>query len=367
MMNSEKPGSRLEIRPLHFSDGPAIASLSEQNGMGRLDLQAWQSVWEAYPLAADFREIPIGWVLENAEGRVLGYLGNMHQMYEYHGVFLKAASSGSWMVDAAHRGTALPLVIAFYKQKGIDLYLNGSANQLTIKVMAAFKIPRIPLPDYNTPCFWALRPRAFALAVMRRKSIPGASVLSWMAGSAIGIWDLSRQSGRGKQSVAVNQCETFGLGFDDIWPRLSSATPRLRAVRNAAILQWKFGVDLRAGNAIILVAGPINQPSGYAVLIRRDPSELGMEMFDIADIQAVGDDPEVFKSLILAGIEAAHERGADALKLSTGTPAKRRPAEALRPYSYQLPYWQLYYKAAPSVTVDLSQSDSWDFSRFDTY
>lgn len=367
MTDADKPGFQLQIRPLKFDDGPAIALLSERVGMGKLHLPSWRATWESYPFAAHFQDIPPGWVLENRDGEVLGYLGNIHQLYEIGGVLLKAASSGSWMLDEAYRGKALQLVIAFYKQKGIDLYINSSANQLTIKVMAAFKIPRIPLPDYATPCFWAVRPQAFARAVLHRKGVPGASALASLAGPAIGLWDFSRRSGRGRQSVAVERCTAFGPSFDDMWRRLSASVPRLRAVRNAAVLQWRFGADLQTGSTILLVAGLSHEPSGYSVLVRRDASELGMEMFEIVDLQAVGDDPEVFTSLILASIEATHQQGAAALKLLTGTPAKRRPADALRPYTYRLPFWQLFCKISPSVTVDLSTADAWDFSRFDTY
>ncbi len=367
MITPEKPGFQLKIRERHFDDGPAIALLSERLGMGKLDLPAWRAMWEAYPFATEFQSIPTGWVMEDAEGCVQGHLGSFQQLYEIGGVRLKAASSGGWMLDEAYRGKALQLVIAFYKQKGIDLFINSSANQSTIKVMAAFKIPRIPLPDYVTPCFWAVRPQAFARTVMQRKAIPGAAAWAWLAGPAIGVWDYSRGSGRGRQSVAVDRCMEFGPRFDDLWLRLSAAVPRLRAIRNAAVLQWKFKADLAAGNAVVLVAGPQSHPTGYAVLLRRDTAELGMEMYEIVDIQAVGDDSEVFTSLLLASIEATYEQGADALKIQTGTPAKRRPVDALRPYSYQLPFWQLYCKIAPSVSADLSQADAWDLSRFDTF
>lgn len=335
--------------------------------MGGLDLPSWRAMWLDYPLSAAFEGVPTGWVLESAEGQIVGYLGNVHQAYDYGGQMVKAAIATSWMVDAAHRAKALQLLITFYKQKNIDLFINGSANQSATKVLAGFKIPRIPIPDYATPCFWAVRPRAFAEAVLRRKSVAGAKVLSLLAGPAIGLWDAARGSGRGSQTSSVQQLKEFGPVFDQLWPRLSSAVPRLRAIRNAAVLNWKYGADLAAGRLVILVAGPPSQADGYALLLRRDASELGMEMFEIVDIQVVGDDPQVFTSLILASIQATREQGADALKLITGTPAKRRPAVALQPYTYELPFWQLYYKAVPGLEVDLTTADAWDFSRFDTY
>jgi hypothetical protein len=51
----------------------------------------------------------------------------------------------------------------------------------------------------------------------------------------------------------------------------------------------------------------------------------------------------------------------------TGTPAKRVPTDALRPYTYRLPLWQQYFKASPELAAELSTADAWDFSRFDTF
>lgn len=367
MTTQDKPDSSVRLRPLAFEDGPAISALSEQNGMGKLDLPGWRAIWEDYPLASDFQDVAAGWVLSNDAGQVFGYLGNVHQMYESGGVLLKAAIATGWVVEAGQRGKSLQLVMAFYKQKGVDLYINGSANGSATRILTGFKIPRIPIPDYASPCFWAVRPQAFAKAVLRRKAVPGAGLLSWLAGPAIWVRDAARGSGRGRQSVAVERWTSFEAGLDDHWLRLSAAVPRLRAVRTAAVLEWRFGADLRAGRAILLVAGPRLRPLGYAVLMRRDAAEMGLEMMDIADIQAVGDDREVFTSLILASIAMTRKEGADALKFISGTPAKRRPALALKPYSYQLPFWQLYCKTAASVSVDLSSADDWDFSLFDTY
>ncbi len=47
----------------------------------------------------------------------------------------------------------------------------------------------------------------------------------------------------------------------------------------------------------------------------------------------------------------------------SGTPAKRAPADALQPYAINLPFWQLYYKAAtPELSADLATAGAWDIS-----
>jgi hypothetical protein len=364
-MTASPPATRL--RPASFADAEAISQIHKRNGLSEFDAQAWRSAWESYPFAAEFQDIPIGWVLETDSGDLVGTIGNVHMLYELAGQRYRTAIATAWAVDAPHRGRALHLTTAFLKQKGPDLLLNGSANPIASKVLTGLQIPRIPIPDYNSPCFWAAAPRAFAKAALQRRGISAASALSYPAGLALLVRDVLRRSGRGKLSQPVRRLQLFDHRFDSLWQRIGAGPPRLRAVRTQAVLHWKFHADLEAGRAVLLAAESGGNLSGYVVLVRRQGSDLGMSLYDVADFQAAGDDTAVFRDLLLAAVELAREEGVDAVKLLTGTPAKRVPAMALLPYTYQLPFWQLYYKASPALKPVLGSADAWDFSLFDTY
>jgi hypothetical protein len=349
----------LRIRPAAFEDVPAIRQLNERNGMssGRLWL-------EGHPFADEFQDIPMGWVLETDDGSVVGNLDNVHMLYELGGRQIKGVVAAGWVVDQRHRGKSLQLITAFLGQKGVDLCLIDSASPVTAQVLTAMKIPRIPVPDYATPCFWAVRPRAFARAALLRKSIPGAAFLAWPAGLALLARDIYRGSGRGELTSTVRRLEKFDDRFDEVTHKGSV----LRAVRNRAVLEWRFRSELRDGRGVIIAAEQEKKLLGYAVLVRREGSELGMNLCDVADIQAAGDDPATIRNLLLGSIKIAREEGVDALKFMSGTPVKRGPANALQPYTYRLPFWQLYYKAASSeLGSALSTADAWDFSLFDTF
>jgi len=154
--------------------------------------------------------------------------------------------------------------------------------------------------------------------------------------------------------------------FDELWRAIASGPARLRAVRTRAVLAWRFRAELRSGRAAILAAERQGRLVGYAILLRREG--WGKDLCDVADLQAVGDDPQIITDLLLGSIRIAREDGADALKLLTGTAAKRRPAEALRPHTYRVPHWQLYYRATtPELGSLLSAADAWDISLFDTF
>jgi hypothetical protein len=367
-MNEETPfPPATTIRPTALTDAEAISQIHKRNGLSEFDAQAWRSAWQSYPFAAEFHDIPIGWVLETGAGSLVGTIGNVHLLYELAGQRYRAAIATAWAVDPPHRGRALHLTIAFLKQKGPDLLLNGSANPTASKVLTGLQIPRIPIPVYNSPCFWAASPRAFAKAVLQRRGTPAASALSYPAGLAVNVRDILRRSGRGKLSQPVRRLQMFDHRFDALWQRIGAGPQCLRAVRTQAVLRWKFQADLDAGRAVLLAAESVGNLSGYIVLVRRPGSDLGMSLYDVSDFQAAGDDAAVFRDLLLAAVEVAREEGIDAVKLLTGTPAKRGPAMALLPYTYQLPFWQLYYKASPALKPVLGSADAWDFSLFDTY
>jgi hypothetical protein len=355
----------LRIRAAAVEDAHSISQLHQRNGMGDPDPAVWRSRWKAYPFAAEFRDVPTGWILETAEQSVVGSLDNVHMLYELGGRRIKGAIAAGWVVDPEYRGKSLQLMTTFLRQKSVDLRLVVSASPTTARVLTSMKIARIPIPDYGTPCFWAVRPRAFAQAALERKSVPGAAFWAWPAGLALLGRDIFR--GRERGSTPVRRLKEFDDRFDGLWQRVNAGATRLRAIRTRAALEWRFRTELRDGRASIMAAEQGSVLLGYAVVVRRGGAELGMELYDVADIQAAGDNPATIRDLLLGSIRIAREEGVDAVKFMTGTPAKRAPVDALRPYTYRLPFWQLYFKASAELGAELSTADAWDFSLFDSY
>jgi hypothetical protein len=365
----------LRVRPSTFDDAAGIAQVHKRNAMGCLNTVEWRKGWEDYPFEQEFRDVPIGWVLETEDGSIVGTLDNVHLLYEIDGRRIKACIAAGWAVDVEHRGKALQLMTTFLRQKGIDLWLNVSASATTAQILTGLRISRIPIPEYDVPCFWAVRPRNFAKAVLTRKSIWGAAVLSWPAGLALLARDVIGRSGRGRISAAglsgqtiIRRLTSFDDRFDSFWEDMAAGPPRLRALRTRAVLNWKFRAELGSGRAYIVAAEDGGRLSGYAVIVRRQGSEQGLELCDVADIQALRDEPAIIRGLLLASIAIARETRVDAVKFMTGMPAKRSSAEALRPYTYRLPFWQQYYKtASPELKAALTTAENWDISLFDIF
>jgi hypothetical protein len=272
-------------------------------------------------------------------------------------------------VDTPYRNgpTSLRLAIAFFGQTGVDMCLNGSASKVASRLMLGLKAQPIASEDYDLSYFWIMRRHAFASAALRKKRIPAPGLLAGPV--ALGLWATDLLYNRRKRKQAdVRRLSNFGEAFDVFWDTLRKGPGRLRAVRTAAALEWRFGNLLRSRQAAIFGAFRGQELLGYVVLREATREHLELRQFVIADLQALDDSPEVLTDLLIAAIEATRHEGMDALEWQGWNPAKRRVASSLHPMTYRYPVWQLFYKAInPELGPVLKQPAIWDFSPFDAF
>ncbi|MGH9476947.1 MAG: hypothetical protein ACRD1C_11540 [Terriglobales bacterium] len=354
----------IQLRSATLADAPQVALLSRQF-LGETDAAAWKQRWETYPLRRHFDDIPIGWVLEDEQGGIRGAFANLHMLYDIGGRRVRAGIGCEWVVDPGCRGMSLLLLNAFLQQPAADLCLVGSASPVTAQILDRLKLPHIPAPDYDAPLIWALNPVKFAAAALRKRKPGWPTLLAPVAGLGLRLYDIARRSGSGLPSLTVirNQ-SSFDEGFDELWPRLGSGAKCLRAIRSREVLDWRF--EAAGRNLVVSERG--GRLAGYAVLVRRQGADPGLNLSYVADLQAAGEDPAVFRDLLLGCLRRAAGEGADGLKFSTANPQKRSAALSLHPHSYRIPFWQMFYQANnPDLARLLEDPSSWDFSLFDTY
>ena len=79
----------VRIRTANFDDAAAVCELYRRNGLGDMEPAEWRGRWEKYPFAAGFQDIPIGWVLYEDDGSLVGVFANVHTLYELRGQRLR--------------------------------------------------------------------------------------------------------------------------------------------------------------------------------------------------------------------------------------------------------------------------------------
>jgi hypothetical protein len=103
------------IRDAQFSDFEAVQELKRRWGLIPDSFENWERLWRHNPALECSQPLPIGWVLE-AEGKVVGYLGNIASSYQYGDRTLTAVTGRGFVVEPAHRAVSLVLDAAFYSQ-----------------------------------------------------------------------------------------------------------------------------------------------------------------------------------------------------------------------------------------------------------
>lgn len=357
------------IRPATLADYAGIDGVHRRNAFGGLDPFFWEQICLHHPYRSQYPNSPPGWVIETDEGSIVGSLINILMPAEFEGRAVRGAASGTWGVDAEHRDLlALGLKREWFGQADAEMWLVGTANATATKIMGGFRAERIPMPHYLDGLFWILDSRRFMQAVARKRNIPAGELLAWPAGLALGCYAglLKRRGGRGRLPVRV--LDAFDSRFDDFWEKLRNDVPRLRVVRNRAMLAWRFASTQRRKGLTVLIAEKGGSMAGYAVLSAQPRAHLGLDQNIVADLQAVGDDPEVLDSLLGAAIAESKSQHKHALEFQGYHASKYQVALRRRPFRYHYETWPLFYRCREKALYERLRSEEyWDFCPLDAF
>src|SRR6266478_2521078 len=97
-----------------------IAALGAANGLSTKPREQWLHLWLENPAYQQLPGWPIGWVLENEDGRIVGALDNVPCLYRFGGRTYVGAFGRGWVVDIRHRAFGL-LLLAQFQQPNVDL------------------------------------------------------------------------------------------------------------------------------------------------------------------------------------------------------------------------------------------------------
>jgi hypothetical protein len=361
-----------KLRPAQFSDFEAVAQLKQRGGMAADSIENWVRLWRHNPALSEQKvERPIGWVLE-ADGAIVGYLGNISLLYRFGDKTLTAVTAHGLVVDPAYRAMSITLVSAFFRQKSVDLFVSTSAIEAVGKIALAFKSSPLPQADYDTALFWVLNPYSFACGLMRKLKLPPvlAHISAVIAAFAIAVDKLVRRRlprrSPASQVVTEIAIDEIGKAFGTLWEEKRKEKVRLLADRTPATLRWHFKIPGDRGSARALCCYQDQELIGYAVVRSDANPQNGLRTSIIADMVAKNDDPEVVRSLWLAAYKHAGDTGSDVLEV-LGFPSEIRNVGAeWNPYRRKYPACPFYYKATdPELHRILANGSAWYASPYD--
>ncbi len=362
----------VSLREARLSDFRAVANLKSHWGLKSDSMENWERLWRDNPALAAVPR-PIGWVLE-ADGRLVGYLGNIAQLYRYGDKTLTSVASHGLVVEPAFRRATLSLVAAFYRQQSVDLYLTTTAIAAVGKIARAFKSDPLPQADYETVLFWVLQPYLFTEAMMKKLQLGPAfsRVGAMFVSCAIGIDGIlrGRRPKKGLAELAVSESGVSDIGddFQHLWEQKIGEKPyRLLADRSPAALRWHFRIPGDRGTPCVLCCRKNGELLGYAV-VRNEPSNeaTGLRRSILADMLAKQDDPDVLRALWHAAYCQAIRAGSHVLEVLGFPENVRKVCSKWHPYQRKYPAPPFYYKASDdTVHKLLSDGLLWYASPFD--
>ena len=354
-------------RFLTSDDLAGLVDFWQRNGRsGVVDVASWQRRWSHNGIMAEAGPpLPIGWVLETKEGRIVGHLGNLALLYDFRGRRLRAAAASDWHVEPAQRTASLQLLSRFFGQSDVALFLNAFATDVASKAWMAFGGRKVPSPGSDDPLFRIIKYAAFGQSVFRRKGWPMAGLFGALAGGALRAGDaVGTLAGRRRTAVGVTvrAAGEFDARFDDFWARLRRESERLLLVRERKHLDWHFKDFLATQRGWITVCERDGGMAGYAVFVRKDNREIGVSRAWVADLQAVGPDQEpVLRTLLAAGAEECRRRGIHMIEAVGFSAGKREAIRTIFPRQRRFAQWPFLYRARDAVLAEgLAQPAVWD-------
>jgi hypothetical protein len=362
----------LKLREVRFEDYTQVAALASKFHLQTESYPGWKHLWIDNPAYRGINEkFPLGWVLENSDGAISGYLGNIPLNYDFDEKRLLAATTRSWVVDTAFRTYSPLLLGTYFKQPNVDLFLNTTVNSQAAPAYSIFQGARVPVGAWDQTLFWITHHQGFAESFLRKKGGAMAKSLSYPLSVGLFLRDqFSRIRFPGNETaVAVLPCAGFDDRFDAFWAALRKKKSHLLlAVRSREVLEWHFRFALLQNVAWVYIVEGSSGLSAYSVFLRQDNPEAGLTRVRLADFQCLEQEraSDVLRAMLQTAIDRCRQESIHMLELIGLAPALERKLQRASPQRRPLPNWVYFYKANdPSLAERLKNPAVWEPSLFD--
>lgn len=361
--------SSLSIRAAKFEDYPQIAALEAKYGLEVKSYEEWNHLWSNNLVYREYQDrFPIGWVLEEADGSIVGSLGNIPLFYELEGRRLVASVAHAWVADERYRGYSLLLLEQYFSQKRVDIFLNATVGPLASEAFAVFQSLPVPTGAWDRSAFWISNYRGFSEHYLRMKTVPFAKPLSYFFSVGLVIKDMFKESrSRQNRSAKLELCIDVDSRFDRFWNALRKINSHiLLGLRTREALDWHYKYALRQNKAWIVAAGKGSELTAYAIFRRHDNPQFGLRRMRMVDFQSLDGNATMLMPMLSCALERCRREGIDMMECIGFSAEKGAIISKAAPYVRKLPSWLYFYKVQDkSLAQKLSDPHAWDPSQFD--
>lgn len=366
-MRINVPSTVPRLRAARFEDYGGIRQLALEHSVSFPSLESWEHRWRDNPVWQRLGDhCPIGWVLENAEGQIVGSMESVPTLYKFRGAEFLAAASSLWCVSAPYRGFALQLMLEYFNQS-VDLLVISTASSAAIATVSQL-FDRVPVGRWDTTSCCIGHFRLFAKQSLEKLHVPFSTVLSYPVAAVLRLTQAAGRKPRVKppRGVVIETVDTFDTRFDVFWNELVRLNPqRLLAERSSRALMWHFWAAMRAGQLWILTASKNQRLIGYCTFLAGVSAD-GFKRLRLIDYQSIDDESDLLSGFIGAALARCAAEGFYVLDhVAPGLP-RMRAFDECASYERSLGTWMaLFHASNPELDAELHQPQFWDPSLFD--
>ena len=355
------------LRQMAFVDYPQVQRLEAGQLKSTSPTEEWRGLFLDNPAWARVgKEWPIGWVLENEAGDVVGSITSFPSIYRFRGQDLICANGRAWVCAPEYRGYAPWLMEEFFNQPRVDLCISTTANANAEPICRTFAT-RVPVGDWESAAYWITGYRGFARMALQKLGIPLAGALALPASAALWLKDtvLVRTLPAFSSGVEIATSDTFDSRFEVFWEELVRQNPnKVLAARDRGTLTWHFAIAMRRTRLWIVTAVRNGLLRAYCIL-KRPGGENGVRRMRLIDYQTVETDTDLLPGILRVVLQHCAAEDLYVLEhVGRGLPKM----QAIDQFAHRrkLPNWKFYYHAAnPALHAELSKPEVWDPSQFD--
>lgn len=348
---------RSSIRTATFDDYDGIAAVETRNGLTAKPREQWLDLWLANPAYHQLRRWPIGWVIQDQDGAIVGSLGNIPSLFYFENSRFVASAGRGWAVDAEYRQLSIMLLAQQIKFLDADMNLVTTPGPVTAALCTRLGWSRMPVGEWDRSEFWVLN---YASAVRKYLAVKAPRPLGALANlvtaplrrTPIRPWRHSRSAVPG---CSLEWCTEFDQRFNVLWDELQRQRPdRLLAVRDARTLAWHFKHALLRNQLWILTASMDGRLAGYAILERRDVPAFGLTRVVLIDLQVCSKQPEMCSNMLDAVRDRCLDEGIDVIE-NLGCWLRELQPIGRPPHHRKLDWWSHLYRITnPQLKVSRS-------------
>jgi len=288
----------MKLEKLTLEDYEQVKDLSKKYGLPFLEKNDWKNIWEKNPfINSSQKDWIIGWKLIDQNNQIVGAIHNIPFIFYYKNKKILAAICGNWVIDNKHRSFALSLRSTFLNQKDINLYITNTANEISEKVMEAFKAKKILQYEYiNRKVF-----------MLNKKKIIFNYIKNFSFGRNL-ILDIKnfKNSLLKKTNLIINKDFTldndFNLDFDELDDNLKKKEI-FYSSKSQKWLMWKYSRLINTDHLWVIKNYNNKKLTGFLVFVISCEKKYKLKKSTITELSFLNEDSfensEMIKKCIL--------------------------------------------------------------------